>query len=120
MEGIYVSVLEVQGSSVLCDIDSTVVFFVYRYLNHQSTVHPALNIVIDACEGGKPMKVDISGFGYSIVHVDDLHEDIQNCHLPVYYLPEKNYCIAGFCAVLRQVSKNFKIKPVPVSSVSEW
>lgn len=103
VEGIYVPVSQVNDSTVLCHIDSGVIFFIYRYLSYGSVIHPALHIVTNNHENGDLIKVDISGFKYSLLRAEDLNEDIHKCYLPIYYSVEENYCIAGFCAVLRQV-----------------
>lgn len=104
MSGIYISISKINSSSVQCDVDSAVVFFIYKYLKFNSKTCPDLYLVINQQYNGK-IKVDISDFLFDLVHECELNKTIKNCLFPAFYSKKENYCIAGFCGVLRQVRK---------------
>ncbi len=107
MSGIYVSVSQVEDSLLQCDVDSAVVFFIYKYLHYTPEITLPLHVVVDDLENGD-VKVELE-FLYKVHSKNDLPMAVKNCSLPVYYLQDKNYCFAGLCAVLRQVSQGFSL-----------
>lgn len=102
MSGIYVSVSKVSKSFIYCDLDSAIVLFTYKYLRSNCETFPNLFLVIDENQDGI-LELQSSEFIYSSKLHEEIDEVLDNCMLPLYYLADKKYCVAGLCAVLRQV-----------------
>lgn len=111
MSGIYVSVSKASKSFINCDLDTAVVLFIYKYLRSNSEMIPHLYLVVDETLDGN-FELHSSEFIYSSKLPDEIDQVLDNCMFPVYYQAEQKYCVAGLCAVLRQVSNRSILSPV--------
>lgn len=103
MSGIYVSVSKASKSFIHCDLDTSIVLFIYKYLRSNSETIPNLYLVVDESLDGS-FELHSSEFICSCKLPDEIDRVLDNCMFPVYYLADQKYCVSGLCAVLRQVS----------------
>lgn len=107
MLGIYVSIFKIKDTTLTCCMETGVLLFVYKYLSYETNKNPPLHFVIeqDPVEKGA-ITVDVTDFHFTTNTNDRINDILKNCNLPLYFFNEL-YCIAGFCAVLRQVGITF-------------
>lgn len=104
---IFLSVFNVCEDEVIVPIQSALCLFLIKYL--QQPIKIAVSFVINdddnTCHKSN-LNIDIKGFSFKTISQKDLKRPISDCHLPVFSKNDGISCVAGLCAVLRQVIKH--------------
>lgn len=84
-------------------VQSAVCLFTIRYLQ----CPPNINVNLVRTErGSSSLAVNIHSLNYDVISPEQLEPPVKDCYLPVFATVDKSVCVAGLCAVLRQVLKN--------------
>lgn len=120
MIGIYAAILKIEDTHVTCCMETGVLLFIYKYLNHENDKNLPLYFVIERTSDEKEtVVIDVADFNFTILRIEQIEQRLKNCQLPVYSLNEY-YCVAGFCAVLRQVRTPFPLNTKNISTSIDY
>lgn len=100
MTQLFVEVFSLSEDEAQVDTQSAVCLFLLSYLQHPVSV-PVTLVVSTPREPS--LRVSIGSLQYSQIDLSSLPSPISDCHLPVFTSDDSTSCVAGLCAVLRQV-----------------
>lgn len=99
----------INGDESIVPVQSGICIFILKYLQLPVGLNITL-VISDIDKSYQPtLSVNLKGFSYRIVFQKDLKHPIKDCHFPVFTSNDGISCVAGFCAVLRQVSPKLLI-----------
>ncbi|XP_066990904.2 glutathione S-transferase C-terminal domain-containing protein homolog [Anabrus simplex] len=105
MEELYLEVFcePQEGGLTLVSLETAITLFLVKYCN-EHVVHLILVVKPHKIPS---FKVKLLGLNYELLHSEnDAPKAVRSCLLPVILMGEDITCVAGLCAVLRQVIKS--------------
>ncbi|XP_046662547.1 glutathione S-transferase C-terminal domain-containing protein homolog [Homalodisca vitripennis] len=84
-------------------VPSAVCIFLMSYLRSPSNIELML---VESEREAVSLSVNVGTLRYRSVTQESLNSPIRDCHLPVFSTTDTTSCVAGLCAVLRQIVKN--------------
>lgn len=110
---VFLLVFSVTEDEVSAPIETAISLFLLKYL--QQPLQIALSLVLiknKKFDHQSRLLIKIKEFSYRIVSEENLKHPISDCHLPVFTNNDGISCVAGLCAVLRQVSYYFTFSSI--------
>jgi hypothetical protein len=103
MDELYVQILaEPVGGFVAVPLETLITLFTLKYCRHSSCY-----LILVLKPDHKPsFNVKITNFTFELIREEDITDIARLCQLPVMLVGDGTTCVAGLCAVLRQVVKN--------------
>lgn len=103
MDELYVQVLsEPVGGFVTVPLETLITLFTLKYCRN-STIYSIFVLKPDH----KPsFSVKVTSFTFELIREEDIIDIARTCQLPVMLVGDGTTCVAGLCAVLRQIVKS--------------
>uniref|UniRef100_A0A1B6C8G0 Methyltransferase domain-containing protein n=1 Tax=Clastoptera arizonana TaxID=38151 RepID=A0A1B6C8G0_9HEMI len=107
MSHLYLEVFSLCGNVVQVPVNTAICLFNLMYLETPKNIN--LNFILTKRQENF-LNVDTSCLQYKLLSEEELESFILNCCFPIFVPSDKSCCIAGLCAVLRQVIKHSEKK----------
>nr|XP_018915771.1 PREDICTED: glutathione S-transferase C-terminal domain-containing protein homolog [Bemisia tabaci] len=103
MDGeLYLEVYELNANYVKCPVETSVSLYLLNYLKITNNV---FFLQVDKPPGMTSYHMTLSDCQFKLLTKGELNQIVGNCRLPAFLLVQEHYCVAGLCAVLRQIVK---------------
>ena len=100
MTELYVEIYDCDKGIAQVPVQSAICLFTIRYLQ----CPPNLNVsLVHTKRDSSYLEVNVCSMSYNIISSEKLKPPVKDCYLPVFATLDKSVCVAGLCAVLRQV-----------------
>ncbi|KAL1137676.1 hypothetical protein AAG570_009372 [Ranatra chinensis] len=103
MGDLYLRIFQIDDGSCLVPVESAICIICLHYLSYPSTIN--VHLVPKEKEYIGSVYINVNNMNYSTTNCMDIPFPSSYCRLPVFSNIDKISCVAGLCAVLRQIVK---------------